>query len=202
MDGNFLAQFVDAKDFGGPQINDMGNYPIIAADKNGNIYLTYAIRNLIDKYSPSGDLLWSASRELNYNSEIRYRGKKAAEGAAISSEETECAQCANGIATDDKGRVWVITLERQPKKDELQSTMGGYGKGGAVAFVKVVGNKNFLEERSTDLYKLEIFDTEGILFGEIPLTHFADAIFIFGNDLFILDKMHASTFYQYRIVEY
>jgi len=201
MDGDFLAQFVDAKDYGGPQINDMGNYPIMAADKNDNIYLTYAIRNQIDKYSPSGDFLWSASRELNFNSEIRYRGKIAAKGAAISSEEIECAHCANGIATDDKERVWVITFERQLKKDELSGTMGGYGKGGAVVFTKVVGNKDFLEQRSTDLYKLEIFDSEGSLLGEIPLTHFADAIFIFGYDLFILDKMHACTFYQYRIVD-
>jgi hypothetical protein len=51
-----------------------------------------------------------------------------------------------------------------------------------------------------DVYKLEIFSPDGVLLGEIPLTHHAHGIRIFGNNLFILESYN-TIFYQYKIVE-
>ena len=55
--------------------------------------------------------------------------------------------------------------------------------------------------RKTDAFKLEIFRGDGVLLGEIPLTHFADVLRISGDSLFLIDRERGVTVYQYRIVE-
>jgi sugar lactone lactonase YvrE len=201
FEGHVQSEFAEIKDFGGPQINDQGNATHMATGKDGFVYLTYVFRNKIDKYASDGRLIWSATRRLNFSDRVELKGKTGGEGAAIPSEIISSNLCSSGIAVDEKGRVWVIGLNRQMKKDEAAGIIASYGKGGDMRFAKIAGNREFLELRKTDIYKLEVFDSEGILQGEIPLTHFADRIIIHGDDLFILDKFHASTFYQYRIVE-
>ncbi len=198
--GVIQTEFAEAKDYGGPQINDHANYTRLATDKDGCIYLTFSIRNRLDKYASDGRLIWSATRKLNFSDKVELKGKTTGNGAAIPSEIIFSNQCSSGIAVDDNGRVWVVTPTRQPKKDEWAGTMAGFGKGGNVTFSKIVGDKAFLELRETDIYKLEVFDSDGILLGEIPLTHFADRMIIHKDDLFIMDQAHASAFYQYRIV--
>jgi hypothetical protein len=51
-----------------------------------------------------------------------------------------------------------------------------------------------------DIHKLEVFDAEGVLLGEIPLNHLAHGIRIFGDTLFVWERNN-SIFYQYRIIE-
>ncbi len=201
LEGRVQVEFAEAKDFGGPQINDLGNYTLIATDKDGNIYITYTFRNEINKYAPDGKLLWSASRELNFSDAVELKGKTGGDAAAIPSEIILSNLCSAGIAADDKGRVWVVTPNRRIKQNERAGIMGGFGKGGSVAYLKIAGDKDFLETRESDIFKLEVFDSEGGLLGEIPLTHFADKVFIKKEKLFVLDRFHAGTFYRYRIVE-
>jgi hypothetical protein len=185
----------------GPQINDRANYTRLATDNDGHIYLTFIIRNRLDKYASDGRHIWSASRKLNFSDKVELKGKTTGDGVSIPSEIIFSNQCSSGIAVDDNDRVWLITPNRQMKKDEWVGNMGGYGKGGNLTWSKIVGDKAFLESRVTDIYKLEVFDPEGILLGEIPLTHFADRLVIHTDRLFILDKAHACTFYEYRIVD-
>ncbi len=64
--------------------------------------------------------------------------------------------------------------------------------------VKTEGNTDV---RTTDAFRLEIFDPDGVLLGEIPLTHFADIIRVFGDQFFLIDRERGVTVYQYRIVE-
>jgi len=199
--GVIQTEFADAKDYGGPQINDQANYTRLATDKDGCIYLTFSIRNRLDKYASDGKLIWSATRKLNFSDKVELKGKTTGNGAAIASEIIFSNQCSSGIDVDDSGRVWIVTPNRQMKKDEWAGTMGGFGKNGNVTGLKIVGDKAFLELRKTDIYKLEVFDSEGILLGEIPLAHFADRIFVHKEHLFIMDKAHASTIYQYRIID-
>jgi hypothetical protein len=61
---------------------------------------------------------------------------------------------------------------------------------------KVQGNTDV---QKTDAYKLEIFDPEGVLLGEIPADIFVDGIFIYGDRLFLLDKLRGTKFYEYKI---
>jgi len=55
--------------------------------------------------------------------------------------------------------------------------------------------------RETDAYKLEIFDPEGALLGEIPLKQFVDGIFIHGDRLFLLDRMRGASVREFRLRE-
>ena len=54
--------------------------------------------------------------------------------------------------------------------------------------------------RFTDAYKIEIFGSNGDLVDTIPLTHFANSIDIFGDNLFFIDKYRGMQVYQYRII--
>ncbi|NIO84544.1 MAG: hypothetical protein GTN53_28875 [Candidatus Aminicenantes bacterium] len=97
-----------------------------------------------------------------------------------------------GIAVDEKGRVWVVTLNRQWKKEEqteIIATVGGQKK-----------MKPGKEIKKMDIYKLEIFDPDGVLLGEIPLDHIAHRMRIQKNFLLILDAQNCK-FYQYKIIE-
>ena len=51
-----------------------------------------------------------------------------------------------------------------------------------------------------DIFKLEIFDGDGILLGDLPLDHLAHGIRIVGDNLFIWERNNAAV-YQYKIVE-
>ena len=76
-------------------------------------------------------------------------------------------------------------------------SVGGRGGVNNVS-VKTTGNT---ELRTTDAFKLEIFAEDGVLLGEIPLTHFVDVIRIAGDSLFLIDRERGVTVYQYKIVE-
>jgi hypothetical protein len=109
--------------------------------------------------------------------------------------------CSKGIAVDGRGRAWVVTLQRQLKKEEeVQTSMMSVGGPGGVnnVSIKTTGNT---ELRTTDAFKLEIFAEDGVLLGEIPLTHFVDVIRIAGDSLFLIDRERGVTVYQYEIVE-
>jgi hypothetical protein len=51
------------------------------------------------------------------------------------------------------------------------------------------------------MYKLEVFKPDGVLLGEIPLTHFVDMIWIHKDRLFLLDSDRGVKFYEYKIIE-
>jgi len=104
---------------------------------------------------------------------------------------------ARGLDTDDSGRIWVVTCDRQMRKDEEVIVMYSGQVGGAETR-KLVGDTDL---RKTDMYKLEIFAPDGVLLGEIPLTHFVDKIWVHQDRLFLLDSDRGVCFYEYKIVE-
>ena len=90
-----------------------------------------------------------------------------------------------------------MTRGRQIRKEEeVTIMMSGSVNGGSTR--KVVGAADL---RKTDMYKLEIFDPDGVLLGAIPLTHFVDGIWIHGDRLFLLDRDRGVQFYEYKINE-
>ncbi|OGD23269.1 MAG: hypothetical protein A2Y69_12760 [Candidatus Aminicenantes bacterium RBG_13_59_9] len=109
-------------------------------------------------------------------------------------------KCAEGIAVDSSGRIWVVTLKRQIKEEErvnvnMSVTMSS---GERKMSQKAEGNTDV---RTTDMYKLEVFGPEGELLGSLPLDHFVDGIYIKGDRLFLWDAMRGAKFYEYRIKE-
>ena len=202
QEGKILRSFADAVNFGDGITSSMANAFDYVVDKNDNFCLSYTYQDQVEKYAPDGKLLWKADRPLNYASGVLKKGKMervSSGGMNISSPEMNI--CSAGIAVDDKSRMWVVTLSRQLRKEEKVQTssmiVGGVG-GISNVSRKTEGNTDL---RTTDAYKLEIFDSDGVLLGEIPLTHFVNSIRIIGDNLFLLDQERGVTFYQYKIIE-
>jgi sugar lactone lactonase YvrE len=199
--GNIQKEFADMFDYGDNLTNSHANTFDFDIDKNGNFYLSFIYQNRIEKYSPDSKLLWKADRILNYSTEIQKKGKMERSGVGVSISAPQMNKCSNGIAVDEKGRVWVVTLSRQLKKDEIVFTSTGVMRSNrAMTQVrkKVEGNTDL---QVTDAYKLEIFAPDGVLLGEIPLNHFVDGIRIHKDSLFLLDKERGAKYYQYKIVD-
>jgi hypothetical protein len=168
------------------------------------IVAAYQYQNRVEKYTPEGKLLWRADRPLNYAVEVRVKGEMKTEsqrgGMSVSMKAPQMNSVASGIAVDGTGRTWVVTFNRQLKKEEQVQTsmMSSMGAGGQTVSSKVQGDTDL---RTTDALKLEVFDPNGALLGEIPLTHFADFIRIQGDFLFVIDSQRGATIYQYKIVD-
>jgi hypothetical protein len=71
------------------------------------------------------------------------------------------------------------------------------GSGGRTMGMKPQGEGQ--ELRTTDAYKLEVFSADGVLLGSLPLDFFVDGIFVFGDRLFLMDKLRGTQFREYRI---
>ena len=170
----------------------MANAFEYAVDRNDNFCLAYVFQNRVEKYTADGKLLWRADRPLNFTPGFW--------GADLSAAEMNI--CSAGIAVDVTRRIWVVTLERPLRKEEKveKSTINLKPRAGGATSISRITTGN-TDLRTTDSYKLEIFDADGILLGGIRLTHFVDAIRIIGDNLFLLDQVRGVTFYHYKIIE-
>jgi hypothetical protein len=200
-DGRVTASFGELTDFGESLTNATGNGCELDVDGRDAVTVSFNAQNRLEKYGPDGKLLWRADRPLNYGTAVMKKGSIDRSGGSISMSAPEMNVCSKGIAVDGRGRAWVVTLQRQLKKEEeVQTSMMGVGGPGGInnVSIKTTGNT---ELRTTDAFKLEIFAEDGVLLGEIPLTHFVDVIRIAGDSLFLIDRERGVTVYQYRIVE-
>ena len=198
-EGKPLREFGEPHDFGDELVNNGGNEVIMTVDGAGQVYLVFPVQNRIEKYAADGRLLWRADRELPYSMEIKEKGKIERKGGGVSIRMPEMNRCASGVAVDAKGRIWVVAMARQLKKEEqvgTSVTMTMNSGGGRTIGYKVQGDT---ELRKTDAYKLEVFDADGTLLGSLPLDFFVDGIFITGDRLFLMDKYRGTQFKEYRI---
>ena len=200
-DGRTAAAFGGLTDFGEPTTSAMGNASTFDVDAQGAVLVSFKAQNRVEKYAPDGALLWRADRRLAYGTEVKKKGKMEQHEGGISFSAPEMNSCSGGIAVDAKGRSWVVTYARQLKENEKVQTMMLSGdEAGSVNNVSVKTEGN-TDVRTTDAFRLEIFDPDGVLLGEIPLAHFADVIRVHGDQLFLIDRERGVTVYQYRIVE-
>jgi hypothetical protein len=132
--------------------------------------------------------------------EIKDKGEIKREGGSVSIRGPELNRCAAGIAVDGRGRVWVVTQTRQLRKEEqvgMAMTMSMGASGGQTIGMKPQGEGQ--ELRTTDAYKLEVFGPDGVLLGSMPLDSFVNGVFVFGDRLFLLDKLRGTQFKEFRI---
>jgi len=201
LDGKVSGEYGEPFDFKHPRVNQMGNEVTFTVDQNDCVYLAYLYQNRIDKYSPEGKLLWRSDRKLDYSTDSpKDKGKREVRGGGVFIQSPQMNQCAEGIAVDSSGKVWVVTLNRQIREEErvnvsMSVTMNN---GERKMSKKAEGNTDV---RMTDMYKLEVFSSEGELLGSLPLDHFVDGITIKGDRLFLWDAMRGAKFYEYRIKE-
>jgi len=198
--GKAVREFGEPVDFKNELVNSAANDVIPTVDDAGQVYLVFTAQNRIEKYAADGRLLWRADRELPYSMEIKDKGEVKRDGGNMSVRGPQLNRCAAGIAVDAKGRIWVVTMARQLKKEEqvgLMMTATMDQGGGRTIGYKPQGDG--LELRTTDAYKLEVFDADGALLGSLPLDLFVDGIFIHGDRLFLMDKFRGTQFKEYRI---
>jgi sugar lactone lactonase YvrE len=201
LDGKVTGEYGEPFNFEHPLLNQMGNQVTFAVDEGGCVYLAYLYQNRLEKYSPEGKLLWRADRKLDYSTDPpKDKGKREASGGGLTIRMPRMNQCAEGIAVDGQGRIWVVTLNRQTREEEqvgvnMSVNMSG---GERKMSMKADGNTDL---RTTDMYKLEVFSREGELLGSLPLDHFVDGIYLKGDRLFLWDAMRGAKFFEYRIKE-
>lgn len=201
--GKILNEFGDKINLDDFILNRSANRFFFAVDEDNHVYAAFNAQNRIDKYSPEGQLLWKADRELNYSTELpKEKTKIERDGGRVAIREPQLNRCATGIEVDGQGRIWVVTLSRQLKDEESVQTRVGMmmSAGGQRSMsLDLEGNT---DNRETDAYQLEVYDQEGILLGKLPVDHFVDNIRIFGDRMFLLDKNRGMQFYEYRIIVY
>jgi len=200
LEGKPVREFGDPVDFKNELVNNAANEAILTVDGAGRTYVVFPAQNRIEKYDADGRLLWRADRELPYSMEIRDKGEVKRDGGSVTIRGPQLNRCAAGVAVDGQGRIWVATLTRQIKKEEqvgLAVTATMNEGGGRTIGYKPQGEG--LELRTTDAYKLEVFDADGVLLGSLPLDSFVDGIFIRGDRLFLMDKFRGTQFKEYRI---
>ena len=189
LKGKLQYEFGDIYDYKDNWVNLWANWFYFDVDDEGNFCLTFRHQNRVEKYSSVGNLIWKADRKLNYDTKPLDKG--STEGRR-SRDIPKMNTVSSGVSSDDKGRIWVLTLNRQLLREEEQSSVVSPG-----------GRSQILSEaddEKIDAYKLEIFDSGGILLGELKLSHHAHDIRILKHYLFVWERNN-SKFYQYEIVE-
>lgn len=202
--GEVLGDLIEPEYFLDIHMTKRANTFTFTLDLDNNIYINYKVRNLIQKHNPTGKLLMDITRKLNYA--VTNPGNSTSKGG-VSADGYERSRfkkfnkISNGIAVDDKQRIWSITYNRQiEQKDRVDLMTSTMQQNGVVSLmgVKINGNTDKVE---IDAFKLEVFDNQGVLLQEFPLTHFADGIKIYGDKIYILDSFRGATFYQYQVIE-
>jgi DNA-binding beta-propeller fold protein YncE len=191
-EGSLLRNFVDCTDYGDASTTTNNNMVIFDTGRDGSVYVTFRYQNRVEKYTPEGKPLWRASRPLSYKPGFK-EGKSRTTRNMTETTVSKNSPCSEDITADAEGRAWVLTLNRQMKgREALAVATFHTGK-------KLV-TKGDTSLRFTDAHKIEIFGLNGDLVDTIPLTHFAESINIFGDNLFLIDKYRGMQVYQYRIV--
>jgi sugar lactone lactonase YvrE len=192
-----IGEFGEPFDYGDEMTNRIGNSWYFDVDGEDHIYLCFVYQNRVERYSPEGRLLWRADRELNYSTKLIEKGRQEVTANSTRFFAPKLNRVTDALAADEKGRIWVVTRDRQIRKEEEVTIMvSGSVTGGSTR--KVVGDTDM---RTTDMYKLEVFGPDGVLLGAIPVTHFVDGIWIHQDRLFLIDRDRGVQFYEYRIRE-
>ncbi len=203
-DGKAVREFGQRNSYGEYMLDDMANTTLSSIDGSDHVFLVFPYQNRVDKYSSEGKLLWQADRVLPYSMEIKGKADVKREGTGrsmmVSVKMPQLTRCATGAAADAKGRLWVVTMARQLRENEqVQTSMTVSNQGGVeTSSSKTTGA---VDLRTTDAYKLEVFDADGVLLGSIPVGIFVDGIFIKGDRLFLVDRQRGVQIHEFKITE-
>jgi len=201
--GTLLREIGKPLEYNDFMLNMMGNSIYFTVGGDDAIYITFRHQNRIEKYAPDGTLLLKVDRPLNYDVSMPKPDKDNLKisGGNVGVKMPKLNVISAAIDVDSRGRVWVVTPDRQMKEEEQVSqniSMTVDASGARQSSVKLEGNTDLTE---TDMYKLEIFAPDGILLGSIPLKRFCDGMSVIGDRLFIIDKLRGMCIYEYAIVE-
>jgi hypothetical protein len=177
--GAMLYSFGTFKQYETPELTLNANIVYFAADGSDNLYVCYAHQNVVAKYSPEGELVFSSDRPLRYEIQNMMTVEVMRSGAL----EREfpwpsVSSVSMGIHVDHENRIWVLTYLKQPNR-----------------FL------TFEEGESlTDCYEFDVFDSGGILLFRVPFPNVRFTTFsMCGDRLYLIDAAAESCVYEYRI---
>lgn len=171
------------------------NRIFFSGDLNDNVYIAYATRNKIEKYTSAGKLELVIDRPLNYSisDEIRYE-KKQFGPRNIDIPFVNFVSAS--IALDDKQRMWVLSYDRQLKFEEMGLTMHFSDGDGRYEGSNTLKTS---EDAEIDAFVFHVFDAEGHLLGEVPINHHGGVVRIYNDRLYLLEPRHLMCVYVYHI---
>lgn len=198
---NVLKTFGEPRDYKHGFVNQTGNEVRYAVGPDGFVYVSFRHQNRIEKYTAEGDLIWRSERELNYNAEKPLnKGKvERMKGGGIHINSPDWNRCSEAVSVDGEGRVWVLTYDRQLKESERGGTSINMSRGASGSTISMSPSTEEDLPETTDAFKLEVFDPEGVLLQSFPLDHYADNIEISGNRIYLLDKVRHMKVHVYEI---
>ena len=172
--GEVQKRFVKCRNYDEPGVMYRANSVYFDVDEHDNVYVTFENQNRIERYSPDGELIFMASRPLNYEID-----NIAVNDPRYSRPIEELTFVSGDIRIDKKGRLWVTTYQEQPESQGSQGAL--------------------IEDHNR--MKFEIFSNEGILLGEVPVPIAFNRKRIYGDTLYLVDPFFEACIYEYRIIE-
>jgi hypothetical protein len=198
---NVLKTFGKARDYKHGFVNQTGNEVRYAVGPDGLVYVSFRHQDRIEKYTAEGELIWRSERDLGYKTDKPLnKGKvERMKGGGISINSPDWNRCSEAVTADGEGRIWVLTYDRQLKESEQGGTSIRISGGGSGSTISMSPHTEEDLPETTDAFKLEVFDSEGVLLQSFPLDHYGDNIEISGSRIYILDKVRHMKVHVYQI---
>lgn len=195
--GDMTAEFGRQEDHDDFDRYRFFNRIVFTRNNNDQIYVAYGTRNRIEKYDPSGELILSIERPLNFpiSQEIKYEDKMFGP-RKIKIPFVNFVSA--GMALDGQGRIWVLTYNRQLQFEEMGFSIHFADEEGRYEGSETLKSS---EDSKLNAFVFHLFNAEGHLLTKIPIDHHAGTVRIFQDRLYILETRHEMCVYTYRIVE-
>ncbi|MFC1563788.1 6-bladed beta-propeller [candidate division KSB1 bacterium] len=181
FEGNLIKKFGEPKNYPHPdnfvnyQLIRDGNYAYFDIDNAGNIVAAYQTRNLIEKYSKDGDLLFSADRPLELEP-----GYELVTFEGSGREYPDFVYISEYVSIDHKNRIWVNTFIKDSEEAGEDYT------------------ENILE---FEIFSDEGILLGKIPIPFVWKNSKRYVFRIFGDRLFIVEPYHEVCYFEYKIVD-
>ncbi len=197
---NVLKTFGEPRDYKHGLVNQAGNEVRYAVGEDGFVYVSFRHQNRIEKFDAEGELIWRAERDLNFKTDkpLDKGNIERHKGGGISVSSARMNRCCEALSVDGEGRVWVLTYDRQLKDSEEAGTSIRMSRGNSGSTISMSPNSEEDLPETSDAFKLEVFDSEGVLLQSFPLDHYGDNIEISGDKIYILDKVRHMKVHVYK----
>jgi len=178
--GDLIRTFGAVKLYENPILTVNANITYFEKDNHSNIYTAFANQNQICKYSPEGEMIFSADRPLSFEVENVTRLETFKSGNVEREFEwPSVSSVVKGIGLDHKNRLWVLTYLKQPNR--------------YMTFDE--------DENLTECYEFDVFDSEGILLFRVPFPNVqVDNLSLCDDRIYLIDSQHESCVYEYQII--
>jgi len=161
----------------------------LSLDKYSYFYLAFWGTPLLRKLSKDGDSI------LNMTFEVAYKCTEVKINPITnepSIKRTEEKRVEAGLALDGQSRIFLVVAQRDPNKSERIGFVSD-GSGNWVRSRKTIDSEN------TDRFRLLVFNTTGKIIAASRLNVFCDSIYIYDDNLFIIDSNMGMKIYEYKI---